>query len=619
LGDYPTALNYYDQSLALQRELGNRTGEANTLNNIGLLLETQNQPQLAVVFFKESVNTYEAIRADNETLDPQLQDTYTATVENTYRSLADLLIAEGRFLEALQVLELLKAEEIREYTRSTVTNDQTGEIQLSPAEAEVADTLNDLLTLGLKIDDCENQVTTCSFDDVEALYADRTLLTQQYNQVVAALEVDDAVAPDPGSLITEGVAEVLEAQPNTILIYPVVQSDRLVLLWVTRGGVASAIEVPQATKAAINRVAFEFRQLMRQCEISGCSAEDIPAIQAVAQQLHQWLIPQDFDTVLQEEGIENLAFALDQQLRYIPMAALYDGEQYLVERYTLSTVTAAWLTPVANPLPTNPAEVSVLALGLSEEVQDNNPDDDVPYFAALNHVPLELDSIVQEVNANDPNGGVYPGQSLLNSDFSDRAFSRIKFGGYQILHIATHGMFVPTDLNLSYLMLGDRTDWRISEIQNIQQQFTDLSLVVLSACETALGGPQQSAEQAQALDGREIAGIAQTFLDAGADAILASLWKVSDASTSALMQQFYLELAKGTEANPVTFSVALQRAQVRLLTGDVDPAVAETLNRGSAFGWGEHPNASDGDAAATLPDVSHPFYWAPFILIGNGL
>jgi CHAT domain-containing protein len=212
--------------------------------------------------------------------------------------------------------------------------------------------------------------------------------------------------------------------------------------------------------------------------------------------------------------------------------------------------------------------------------------------------------------------GVYPGINLLNQDFDGDAFFSLKIDGHQILHIATHGMFVPTNLYSSYLMLGTKQDWRISEIQNIQQQFTDLSLVVLSACETALGGPQQSAADAEALDGREISGIAQTFLDAGADAILASLWKVSDASTSALMQQFYLELAKGTEANPVTYAAALQQAQVRILNGNVDPAVAETLR--GIVDWGDASEPSEGEATAPLPDLSHPFYWAPFTLLGNG-
>ena len=120
------------------------------------------------------------------------------------------------------------------------------------------------------------------------------------------------------------------------------------------------------------------------------------------------------------------------------MAALHNGDQYLIERYTLSTVTAAWLTPVANPLPTNPDEVSVLALGLSEEVFDDDPTDDVTYFAPLQHVPDELDRIVRSSDAADSEG-VYPGVGLLNKDFDDSAFKTLKIDDRQILHIATHG------------------------------------------------------------------------------------------------------------------------------------------------------------------------------------
>ena len=615
LEQYQEAFVYFQRSLSIKRRLQDRFGEAIALSNIGTLLETTDRVPAAILILKKSVNVWESIRQDISGLNQSERQSFTNTIAGTYRFLADLLIDEGRFLEALQVLELLKAEEIREYTRGTVVNIETGEIRLSPAELEVVDTLNELVQLGLKIDDCENKVQSCSRDELFTWYDNRELLTEEWKTLIAALELAESEeTPTPGDLTTEGVKEVLDAQPNTVLIYPVIQADRLVLLWATRGGIANAIEVPQATEADINQAAFEFRQLMRQCEVSGCTTEDIPTIQAVAQRLHHWLIPQDLDTLLQEEGIENIVFALDKQLRYIPVAALHNGEEYLAERYTLSTVTAAWLTPTANPLPTNPADVSILALGLSDEVPDSDPADDVPYFRALPYVEDELKGIIQ---STDTDAGIYPGIDLLNDTFDDRAFYGLKIDGHQILHIATHGLFVPTNLSSSFLMLGTKEDWRISEMETVGQHFTDLSLVVLSACETALGGAQQTVDDAKALDGREISGIAQTFLDAGADAIIASLWKVNDASTSGLMQQFYLELAKGTEENPVTVSQALQRSQMALLSGEVDPMVAETLNRGPVDWADESEDGGEGDRS--IADLAHPFYWAPFVIIGNGL
>lgn len=290
-------MGYYQRSLAIGQATETQAEIGTSLSNIGRLYAQQEQTELAIVFLKLSVNVRETIRRGIQGLPSEDQQTYAETVADDYRFLADLLISEGRFLEALQVLELLKTEEIREYTRRTVTNVQTGEIQLSPVEAEVAKTLTDLVQLGLKINDCENGVTDCSRAVLFDWYDDREHLTKVFNTLIAQLELEeDEETPNPEDLITESVVEVLAAQPNTMLIYPVVLKDRLVLLWATRGGVANAIEVPQATEAEINQAAFEFRRLMHQCETSGCTTEDIPAIQAVAQQLHRWLIPQDLES-----------------------------------------------------------------------------------------------------------------------------------------------------------------------------------------------------------------------------------------------------------------------------------------------------------------------------------
>ena len=145
LVQYPEALGYYQRSLAIGQATETQAEIGTSLSNIGRLYAQQEQTELAIVFLKLSVNVRETIRRGIQGLPSEDQQTYAETVADDYRFLADLLISEGRFLEALQVLELLKTEEIREYTRRTVTNVQTGEIQLSPVEAEVAKTLTDLV------------------------------------------------------------------------------------------------------------------------------------------------------------------------------------------------------------------------------------------------------------------------------------------------------------------------------------------------------------------------------------------------------------------------------------------------------------------------------------------
>ena len=111
-----------------------------------------------------------------------------------------------------------------------------------------------------------------------------------------------------------------------------------------------------------------------------------------------------------------------------------------------------------------------------------------------------------------------------------------------------------------------------------------MHLVVLSACETAVGKKGQ--------DGVEINSISYKFLSRGTKAVIASLWQVNDESTSLLMQNFYGNLAKSTTQKHVTKAEALHQAQLSLLSS------------------GKNPQQND---------LSHPYYWAPFILIGNGL
>jgi len=171
------------------------------------------------------------------------------------------------------------------------------------------------------------------------------------------------------------------------------------------------------------------------------------------------------------------------------------------------------------------------------------------------------------------------------------------------LHIATHGKFVPVNPDNSYLLLGDGTQLAIPKIRTLQN-LRNIDLVVLSACETALGGADR--------DGVEIAGISSYFLRKGAaKAVMASLWLVNDASTSLSMQQFYKNLATGT----TTKAEALQQVQLRFLRGEITPKDAPKRSREADI----KVTTTPGTRVPRPANFSHPYYWAPFILIGNSL
>ena len=199
----------------------------------------------------------------------------------------------------------------------------------------------------------------------------------------------------------------------------------------------------------------------------------------------------------------------------------------------------------------------------------------------------------------------------------------------KLLHIATHGEFVPSSQDASFLVLGDGEKLTIEEIQILDDYLDNVHLVVLSACETGVG--EAFLTDLQQEEGIEINALSFYFLSGGAKTVMASLWRVDDASTSQLMQRFYCTLAN--ENPSLTKAEALRKAKMSLLNNTpldcerstADGSFHEIIDRSSW--WAKvldflsritklkkpEPSTAGGN------DFTHPYYWSPFILIGNGL
>jgi CHAT domain-containing protein len=420
-------------------------------------------------------------------------------------------------------------------------------------------------------------------------------LNQQYNNnadtfisVIRERKGKDDAFFDPRKLIN--AQKIVEAQPGTVLIYPFVLSDKIWLLWISRGGVVKSIEIPNTGQLQLGKEVLEFRQLIDN------KYSDISKLKVTGKKLYDLLI-KPLEVELKANKVQNLVFALDSVTRYIPMSALYDGQNYLVENYNISTVLSAELTNTDDRLPTGIQNNPVLALGLSNAVAG---------FPALPNVPAELQAIVK-TNAK-TNTGIFPGLEFINQDFNS-AVLRDRVNGHKILHIATHGQFVPNNFLASFILLGTGDKFTTDDIRNLPS-LRDVHLVVLSACETALGDAMQ--------DGVEISSISYYFLNLGAKAVMSSLWLVDDQSTSELMKYFYSNLAKSTNQKPVTKASALRQAQLALMQTKISTNKQVTDQRAGGITTEPIPGAPT-KVKQTQDNFSHPYYWAPFILIGNGL
>ncbi|MBO3463717.1 CHAT domain-containing protein [Aetokthonos hydrillicola Thurmond2011] len=336
---------------------------------------------------------------------------------------------------------------------------------------------------------------------------------------------------------------------------------------------------------------------MLECE--HCGNEQTKQVQAASKKLYNWLL-KPLEAELKNNQVKNIVFALDRVTRYIPISALFDGKHYLIENYTIHTILSASVTDVEDKLPANIQDTSILAMGMTQGASVPVPWMSQPdKFAGLSNVRQEIDAIVKN---NTNNQGIYPGQKFPDAAFD---FHRLQdnLTGKKILHLATHGRFVPKFKDASYLLLGIRKPLTIPQIQALTG-LSNIHLVVLSACQTALADRQQ--------DGIEIASLAYYFLNGGAKAVIASLWQVNDTSTKDLMQHFYTYLAQNPQ---LTKAEALRLAQLSLLHGK--QVAIDDIKRG-AINLEPVPGKLS-QQTSTGANFAHPYYWAPFILIGNGM
>jgi len=273
-----------------------------------------------------------------------------------------------------------------------------------------------------------------------------------------------------------------------------------------------------------------------------------------------------------------LTLSLGGVLRYLPFAMLHDGRRWLVERLPLQVAGSAGMDSAAVRAPIAPRARSVALFGQSQASGD---------LPALPFVAREL----RAVGAIGTSGRI-PTHTYLDARFTDATLEHA-LQRNSMVHIASHFVLRPGRDDGSYLVLGDGRQLSLAELAQARFRFTGLDLLTLSACETAVPAGVDAS-------GRELAGLAWLARERGARHVLASLWRVSDQSTAALMSAFYKALQRGA-GKPE----ALREAQLRQIrhTGPERAARARGLRA--------------IDRPASAPVHGHPFYWAGFTLLGT--
>jgi CHAT domain-containing protein len=366
---------------------------------------------------------------------------------------------------------------------------------------------------------------------------------KQAREVIESLQLAELDNFFQEACLTAKPVQVDQINPQTAIIYPIILPNRLAVILSFANQPLSYYET-SLPQSEVERILDQMQQSLRPTSFT---QERLP----IAKQVYDLLLRSGEDK-LAASGVTTLVFVLDGSLRNLPMAALYDGQKYLIEKYSIALAPGLQLL---QPQPLKRQQLTGLLGGLSEARQG---------FSALPAVALEVNQIESQI----------PAQVLLDRTFTSTSLqSQLNSAPFPVIHLATHGRFSSKAEDTFILTWNDRIN--VKELDTLlrsreQGDLNPIELLVLSACQTATG------------DRRAALGLAGLAVRSGARSTLATLWSVNDRSTASLMVEFYRELGQPG----VTKAQAVRNAQLALLK---------------------------------QPQYEHPYYWAPFILLGNWL
>src|SRR5262249_22548388 len=272
-------------------------------------------------------------------------------------------------------------------------------------------------------------------------------------------------------------------------------------------------------------------------------------------------------------------------LHYLPFHALRSPDgRYLIEKYPVYYLSSASLLQFVTEKRKTGGE-KVLAFG--------NPDLGDP----------EKNLEYAEVEAEEEKAAYQESSVYIRKEATEEK-SKTLTANRDIIHFATHAELNEDDPLSSAVLLakGGKEDGRL-EVREIFGMDLKANLVVLSGCDTALG---------KLSTGDELVGLTRAFIYAGSPSVVASLWSVDDSSTARLMASFYRNLKTMSKVE------ALRQAQLELIRGE---GRSDLLARRGVGGIGKLGEISKSESAPQDPAsifTSHPYFWAPFILVGDG-
>lgn len=554
------------------------------------------QPDVAIWWFKRGANGLQALRQRGRSAqDEGMHRATLADHEADLRAFIGLLIDQGRYLEARDALRVLREEELHDFTRRSrqrAAGARAGALAFNPQERRLEAAIEPLASR-MRAEQAgadararpapleregmgwlEDPVSDALVAAVQRELRDVLTAAPAAAPATMAPGACPPVSSAPGRMHCQppspATARATAPPPasGTAWVQFFVREQQLdILVTTARGWHRHRSPI---TRTELNRRVHAWR-----AALLNPSSDPMPG----AREFHRWLIEPLLPHL---RGIDRLQVSLDGALRYLPLAALHDGQRYLVQRYSvlMDDGIAARRPEPARRLPSTDADHRGTRLRLAAFGR-TAPD---AAHAALPGVDAELRTLA----ALSASGQAAPARDVVLQDqaFTAQALHETLAEAPSVVHIASHFHLAAAEEESSYLLLGDGQ--RLPLARLAQMPWDRVRLVLLSACDSAIGDA--------ARQGREFNGLAGVLRQAGAGHVLASLWPIADGSTAEFMREFYRPMAdaatpsgsgpspRSPAAAPLPDASWLAQAQRRWLLRHAGSALAHPYHW-AAFAW----------------------------------
>jgi len=471
-----TAQNLTRQALNLSQSINASEISYQVAWQLGRIFREQGKTEEAIAAYTQAYEALKSVRGDLVATNPDIRFSFRERVKPVYRELVDLLLQSA----AMETASTREKPELFKQNPDKSTDSQQEKLKQA---REVLD--------ALQVAELQNYFHQACED--------------------AKLELDNVVKRE---------------DQKAAVIYPIILEDRLEII----------LKLPEQEKlyqyTPVRESRNKIEETLDEFQDNLHDEYKFRAVRESGKKVYDWLI-KPFGDRLESSEIKTLIFILDESLRTIPMSALYDGEKFLVENYSVVLVLGL---EVRDPTPLNHAKMKVLAAGLTD------PPTGFEQYAKLPKVNPELDKIKKT--------GVSV-RFIRDQEFTQTNFNQtLNQENFQVVHLATHGQF-GADPNDTYILTADSQ----IKLNQLNEMFSTLrgtravDLLVLSACRTATGND------------RAVLGIAGTAVRAGARSAIAGLWSLADKPSPTFTETLYQHLGQPG----ITRAEALRQAQLALL------------------------------------------------------